>query len=491
MFKGNEYMEELLSVKFSAFSNILWKLSERFLAQIVSMVVSVVLARLLVPEDYSVVSIVAIFFTFCNIFISGGFNTALIQKKDADSLDYSSVFFVSIVIAFFLYIVMFIISPLIAKLYNNMLLVPVIRVMSLTFFINSYKGVLCAYVSNQLRFKNFFISTLVGTLISAVVGIYMAKKGFGAWALVTQQMTNATIDTLILSITSKMDINFKISFVRLKKLFSYGWKMFATSIIAVTYDEMKPLIIGVKYMPVELAFYNKGRSFPMLINSTITDSVSAVLFPIISKVQDDRSAVLGVTRRYMQVSSYIVFPLLLGFFAISENFIKLLLTEKWLPASPYIKIFCVDFLFNIIQVGNQQAVKAIGRSDIILKTEIIKKTLYFIVIFMFVILFDSPYMIAISSIVCTMIATAINTFPNVKLIGYTYKKQIVDLLPNMVISLIMAGIVMLIGKINIPVLLLMPIQVIAGVVFYLLLSILTNNSNFKYLISVLRESVGK
>ncbi len=480
-------MSDSNMIKTQAFSGIIWKLLERVGAQLVSLIVSVVLARLLLPADYSVVSIVSIFFVFCNVFISGGLNTALIQKKNSDITDYSTVLFVSLAMALVLYGVMFVAAPYISSLYHNSILTPVIRVMSLMLFVTAYKGVVCAQVSSNLRFKNFFISTLVGTIISAFVGIVMARRGFGAWALVAQQMTNSIIDSLVLTLTTKIRFKFIISFARLKNLFSYGWKIFVSSVISVIYDEIRPLIVGIRFSPVDLAYYNKGKSFPAIFNSSLSDSISAVLFPVMSKFQDNKDEMLSVTRRYMKTSSYIIFPVLIGFLAVSDNFIKVVLTEKWLFASPYIKIFCVTFLFGLIQTGNLQVIRASGRSDLILKLEIIKKSIYFIVIALFVFFSDSPYMLAVSEFACMMIATFINTFPNVKLIGYKYRHQIMDLLPNFVLAIVMGIAVMLTGMLKLPVSVLLVVQIVAGVCIYIGLSVITHNINFYYLLNFVKE----
>lgn len=475
---------EMDNLKKSTFSGAIWKFMERVCAQVVSLVVSIVLARLLLPEDYSIVSIVAIFFAFCNIIISGGLNTALIQKKDADKLDYATVLHVSVLLAAVLYIVMFFAAPFIASLYKTELLTPVIRVMSLTFFINAVKSVLSAYVSGKMQFKKFFFSTIVGTVISAFIGIIMAVNGFGAWALVAQQMSNSLIDTVILFITTKFRVLFIFSFKRLKSLFSYGWKIFVTSLITVVYDEINPLIVGLKFSGADLAYYNKGKSFPGLLNSTISDTLAAVLFPAMSKVQDDKNAVLSITRRYIKVSSFVVFPLMAGFFAVANNFIIVLLTDKWAMAAPYVQIFCASYMFNIIQVGNLQAIKAIGRSDISLILEIIKKSIYFIVILAFVFLSGSPEMLAISSIVCTLVATLVNTFPNRKLIGYKYRLQILDLLPNFIMSVIMCILVLLVGMINLHPVATLFIQVFVGAASYILMSLITKNENLIYLLNL-------
>lgn len=470
------------NLKNKTFSGVIWKFLERICAQGVSLVVSIILARILIPEDYSVVSIVTIFFAFCNILISGGLNTALIQKKDADLEDYSTVLHTTMFVAFILYIIMFITAPLIANIYDKEILVPIIRVMSLTFFINAFKSILSAYTSNNLQFKKFFMATIVGTIISAIIGIYMAAAGYGAWALVVQQMSNSLIDTIMLYFSTKFKILFKISFSKLKTLFKYGWKIFVSSIITVLYDQINPLIVGIKYSTNDLAYYNKGQNYPGLINSTISDTLKAVIFPVMSKVQDDNNMVLNVTRKYIKVSSYIIFPMMIGFFAVSSSFVSVVLTDKWLPIVPYIKIFCFTYMFNIIQVGNLQAIKAIGRSDVTLILEIIKKSLYFIVILLFVIFSNNPLTLAFSSIICTILATLINTYPNRKLLNYKYKYQIKDLLPNLILAIIMGIIISSMNSINIPTGILLIVQIIVGIITYLILSIITKNDNLSYLI---------
>ena len=482
---------EIAQLKNKTFSGFIWKFGERIIAQLVSLVVSIIFARLLTPEDYSVVGIVAIFFAFANVFISGGFNTALIQKKDANIEDYSSVLFISLISAALIYIVLFFCSPFIARAYEQEILIAVFRIMGLTLFINAVKSVLCAYVSQHLQFKKFFLSTIVGTIISAVVGITMATKGFGPWALVAQQMTNATIDTLILFFTTRIRFIFKISKNSTKTLFKYGWKILVASSVSTLYDEINPLIIGLKYTGADLSYYTKGKSFPQLLNSTIGATLSAVLFPIMSKMQDDKSAILSYTRRFMQLSSYVLFPMMIGFLAVADKFILVLLTDKWLPATIYIQIFCIVYMFDIIQTGNLQVVRAIGRSDLVLILEFTKKILYAIVILCFVLFSNTPEYLALASIINTLIATIINTAPNRKLIGYQYRLQIMDLLPNLLTALVMGIVVYAVGLLKINLYIVLIIQVFTVVIVYLLLSLFLKNRNLKYILTSLKSFLAK
>lgn len=474
-------------LKKRAFGGMIWKLAERVCAQLVSLTVSIVLARMLMPDDYSVVSIVAIFFAFCNIFISGGLNSSLIQKKNADPEDYATVLYLNLTMAAVLYGLMFFCAPLIAGLYRKDQLVAIIRVMGLTFFANAVKSVLSAYISSSLNFKRFFLSTIIGTVISAVVGIAMAYRGMGAWALVAQEMTNTIIDTAILYLSTKMKFVRTFSVERIKGLFGYGWKIMLSSVLTVVYDQLSPLIVGLKFTPADLAYYNKGNSFPGLINNTISDTLAAVLFPVMAKVQDNKEDVLNITRRYVKVASYVIFPLMVGLFAVSENFVRVILTDKWLPTVPYLRIFAVSYMFNLIQVGNLQAIKAIGRSDITLLLEVLKKSIYFTLIAGFVFFSGDPRTFAFSSICCTAVATAVNTFPNRKLLGYRYRYQMADILPNLLTALAMGAAVMLLGELPVSQYALLPLQILSGVLVYVCLSILTRNENFGYLLKFLMQ----
>lgn len=477
-------------VKIKAISGVIWKFLERIIAQSVSLMVSIIIARILSPDDYSVVSIVTIFFTFSNVLISGGLNTALIQKKNADEIDYSTVFFTSFAIALILYIVLFVMAPYIASVYNKPILIPVIRVMSVTLPINAIKSIVCAYVSATLQFKKFFFATISGTIASAVVGVLMAVYGFGVWALVAQQMTNATIDTLILYLSTHLKFRPVVSFQRLSSLWKYGWKVLLSSLIGTAYMEINPLFIGLRFSTSDLSFYEKGRSFPSLISSTTTNTLSAVLFPFLSKFQDDKDGLLKYTRKYISVTSYVVFPLMIGLCAVGDKFIELLLTDKWIDAVPYLRIFCVASMFDMINIGNCETIKAMGRSDIFLIMEIIKKAGYFLVIGMFLLFSDSPVILACSSLFCTVIAITVNSIPNKHLIAYSYKYQAQDLALNLISSLIMGGIVLCLGFcIPLEIFPLLLVQILSGVIIYLLLSLLCKNKNMYLILEILLQYI--
>ena len=475
------------NIKKRVISGAVWKFAERILAQAVSLLVSIIIARLLDPSDYGVVSIVTVFFAFANVIISGGLNTALIQKKEADKDDYNTVFTISFVLAVVLYIVLFFSAPFVAKIYEQPILTSIIRVLGLSLPIYAFKSVVCAYISANLQFRKFFFATLGGTLVSAVVGIVLALKGFGAWALVAQQLTNSTIDTLILFLITKLRLSFKIASNRLKGLVRYGYKILLSSLLGVTINQINPLFIGLKYTSADLSFYTKGRSFPETLSSSMTYTISAVLFPALSKYQDEKERLLQYTRLYMKVASFIVFPVMLGFAGIAENFVLVLLGDKWLPAVYYIQIASIATMFDIVAAGNCETIKAMGRSDVFLKIEIIKKVGYFVTLILFLLFSSSPQVLAISLLVCTVIQVVVNSIPNRRLIGYKSIQQIMDIFPNFVIAMIMFFVVRIVGKIQMNAIAVLVLQIFIGVIAYLLIGIISKNKSISILLNTIKR----
>lgn len=475
------------NIKKKVISGAVWKFAERIIAQAVSLIVSIIIARLLNPSDYGVVSIVTVFFSFANVIISGGLNTALIQKKEADKDDYNTVFTISFILAIFLYLALFLTAPFIAKIYKQPILVSIIRVLGFSLPIYALKSVVCAYISANLQFRKFFFATLGGTLTSAVVGIFMALNGFGAWALVSQQLTNTVIDTLILFLVTKLKLSFNMTFNRVKGLVQYGYKILLSSLLGVTVNQINPLFIGLKYTSADLSFYTKGRSFPETLSSSMTYTISSVLFPALSKYQDDKERLLQCTRLYMRIASFVVFPVMLGFAGIAENFVLVLLGEKWLPTVYYIQIASIATMFDVVAAGNCETIKAMGRSDIFLKIEVIKKIGYFITLILFLVFSNSTRVLAISLLVCTVIQVVVNSIPNRKLIVYKGIQQIKDIFPNFFIAIIMFFVVEIVGKIQINAIAVLCLQILTGMLVYLLIAILTKNKAISILVNIIKK----
>lgn len=470
------------AMKKKTIEGLFWRFGERIIAQLITFIVSIMLARILVPEQYGTISIVNIFISLANVLVTDGLGTSLIQKKDADELDFCTMFYASMILSVILYGLLFVAAPFVATVYNNELLTPVLRVMGVRILIAGFNSIQQAYVSRNMVYKKFFYSTLFGTVASAFIGIGMAYRGYGVWALVAQYTSNNIIDTIVLFITIEWRPKFRFSIRRFWSLYSYGWKVMCTGFIGTFFEQLRGLIIGVRYTSADLAFFNKGEQIPGFISGNINQTISSVMFPAISAIHDNEINMRNAVSRMMEVCSYITMPLLFGVATIAPQLIRILLTDKWLPCIPFLQIICVQQCFAIISTANLQAIKASGRSDILLKLEFIKKPFYFIMLI--ITMHISPIAIVIGNMVYTEIALIINSVPNKINFNYGYKEQWNAIGKNLITSLIMSGGVYLVGKMSISPFLLLPIQIICGLMFYILLSMTFKNRSFLYLLKL-------
>lgn len=466
-------------------ASLLWRFLERCGAQGVTFLVTIVLARLLAPEVYGLMALVTVFTSILQVFVDSGMGNALIQKKDADELDFSSVFFFNMVMCIALYLLLFFCASLIANFYHNPGLTPVIRVLGITLLIAGGKNVQQAYVSRKLQFKRFFFATLGGTIGAAVIGIAMAYMGFGIWALVAQNIFNAMIDTVILWLTVRWRPKLQFSFTRLRALLRYGWKLLVSALLHTFYINLRTLIIGKLYTSADLAYYEKGQSFPTLIVSNINASIDSVLLPTMSDVQDSRENVKAITRRAIVTSSYLMWPMMVGLAVVAKPLVVLLLTKKWLEAVPFLQITCFALGLEPLQTANLNAIKAMGRSDIFLKLEIVKKTIS-IAILLLSMRFGVKA-IAVSGLAYSVIATMFNAAPNKKLLGYSYFEQLKDILLPFALSLLMGVTVYPIALLSIPMSLTLLVQVVAGAIFYVGVSVILKMEPFYYIINTIRQ----
>lgn len=467
--------------------NFIWRFAERCGAQLVTFVVSIVLARILAPEDYGTIALVTVFTTILQVFVDSGLGTALIQKKDADDLDFSSVFYFNFIVCLILYAGMFIAAPSIARFYGDVSLIAIVRVISLTIVISGVKGIQQAYVSRHMLFKRFFFSTIGGTVFSAFLGIAMAYAGYGVWALVVQQLSNTAIDTLILWLTVKWRPKRSFSWKRLEELLSYGWKLLVSALLDTGYNNITNLIIGKVYSSSDLAFYNQGDKFPKVIVSNINTSIDSVLLPSMSNVQNDRQGVKRMTRRAIKTSTYVMAPLMMGLAFCADSIVRVILTDKWLPCVLYMQIFCFTYMFWPIHTANLNAIKALGRSDLFLKLEIIKKIVG-IIILLFTMRISVKAM-AYSMIVTSILGQVINSWPNYKLLNYGYFEQIKDILPSIVLATVMGVLISLIRLLNIAPGFMLLIQMVLGVVIYIYGSYILKLESFEYLLDMIKSFI--
>lgn len=463
----------------SVFYNLFWRFAERCGAQAVSLVVSIILARLLAPEAYGTIALAMVFINILQVFVDSGMGTALIQKKDADDLDFSSVFYFNIAACLVLYAGLFLAAPSIAQFYGDPALTALVRALSLTVVVSGVRNIQQSYVSRHLLFKRFFFSTIGSTLASAVVGIAMAYAGFGVWALVGQSLSNVVTGTIILWATVPWRPRRMFSWQRLKGLLSFGWKLLVSSLLDTGYNNLRSLIIGKLYSSADLAYYNQGDKLPNLVITNINASIDSVLLPTMANEQDDPARVRSMTRRAIKTSTYVMAPLMMGLAACAEPLIRLILTEKWLPCVPFLRIFCITYMFWPIHTANLNAIKALGRSDLFLKLEIVKKIVGLTILLCT--MWHGVMAMAYSLLLSSVLSQIINTWPNRKLLRYHYLNQLADILPALLLACAMGLAVYCIQFLGWGDLPTLCVQIPVGAALYLAGSALLRLDSFLYL----------
>ncbi|MBP3339451.1 MAG: lipopolysaccharide biosynthesis protein [Lachnospiraceae bacterium] len=466
-------------------SSLKWKYIERFSSAAANLLISVLIARELGPEAVGLVAILNVFINISNVFIQQGFSMALIQKKDVDETHYSSVFWVSLLVSAILYLLVFLGAPFVAKFYKNEVLSNMLRVLAIQLFFGPFTSVQNAIVARKFMFKESFLSNVIATVISGIIGIALAYSGAGAWALIAQVVVSILIANLVLIIKLKWLPKIMFSLNRIKELFSFGSKVLISSLIDEVYKEIYTLIIGKKYSSETLGYYNKGKQFPTMLVISIDSSIQPIMLPAYAKYKDDIPTVKRMLRRTIKMCAYIVFPLLAGLAAVAKPMVNFLLTDQWTQSVPFMQIYCLALCVHPIIMANTQAINALGRSDIILKINIIKKLFG-----LFVLLLTMPfgvYAIAWGMVLSNMIFMIINVIPNKKLLNYGIGEQIMDILPNFLMAIIMMLVTMCWELLNIPDIFVIILQILTGIVLYLLESIITKNESFHYLCNFIKE----
>lgn len=472
-----------------AVSNMLWKFLERISSQAINLAVTLFLARILSPSDYGVVSVVAIFIGVCNVFINQGFGSALIQKLDVDEKDFSSMFYASLVISAILYVTIFFAAPYISIYFGNsyLELCPALRVMGLQIIISAYKTIQDAYVSRNLIFKKAFYTTAFGTIISGMIGVFLAMKNYGVYALIGQSLSNVIINTLLMSLIVKWHPVLFFSFDRIKGMMGFSYRLVVSGVIERIYFELRSFVIGKKYSAAELAFYSQGNRIPSLIDDNVEATINAVLFPIMSSHQKEKKEIVLMCKRAVTICSYIMFPILMILALISEDLVILILTEKWQPCIIYVKIFCFLHLFYPIASTSLQAMKAVGDSKMYLKVDMAKKCIGLVILL--ITMSHGVLWIAKGFLIGAGLNLVVNMIGVKKSIGYAVKRQIGDIMPNVVIAFVAFSIVFTIHSLTPYRILNMFIISIIYSTIYISLSLITKNESCIYLLNLVKNKI--
>lgn len=472
-------------------SALMWKFLERFGVQGSQFILQIILARLLSPEHYGVLSMMIIFTTLANVFVQRGFNTALIQNKDVTEEDYSSVFWVTMAMAGAIYAILFFSAPLIADFYNMPDLVAPFRVLCLMLFPGAVNSIQLAKVSRAMDFKKVFRSNVIAIVVAGVVGIVMAYMGAGLWALVAQNLINVVVACLVMNVTVKWRPRLVCCMARIKVLFSYGWKLLVSGLMDTLYQDLRSLVIGKKYQPHTLGYYDRGKQFPQFIINAVNSTVQSVMLPAMSAKQDDKSQVKVMMRRSIMLSSFIIFPIMAGLAGVAEPMVRILLGNKWLPCVPYMQIYCLSLAFYPVNSCNLQAINAMGRSDVFLRLEIIKKLYGVTLLIGALVFFDSPIAIALTGVATAFIGWFVNAFPNKKLVNYAYLEQIQDVVPALLVSLVMFGCVWAVTLLDMAPILQIALQVVIGILVYVGASALLRIEAYRLLLNMVKPLLKK
>ena len=453
------------SLKQKTTKGLLWSSVERFSNQGVQFVFSIILARLLSPSDFGIIAMITIFFAIAQSFVDSGFSNALVRKTNRREEDLSTCFYFNIGVGIIAYIVLFLIAPLVANFYNQPILSPIIRITGLGVILNSLCVVQQALFTIKIDFKSQAKITLSATVISGIVGIILAYQGYGIWALVWQGVASSIVRMGLLWFMSKWRPTTGFSKSSFNYLFGYGSKLLASGLLDTIYNNIYLIVIGKFYTPAQLGNYSRALSFAQLPSSNITSILQRVTFPVLSTIQDDMPRLQANYRRLLKLSAFIVFPLMTGLAAVAFPMIRIILTPKWEGCSLYLQIICFALMWYPVHAINLNLLQVKGRSDLFLRLEIIKKIVGVCIMCITIPLGITA--MCIGMVVSSLISLFINTYYTGKLIDIGYLKQMRDLTPIFINSLIMGGIVYFSIQISDNDILQLSLSIIVGVLSYI------------------------
>ncbi len=418
--------------------NSLWKILEQFSAKGISMLVSIVLARILLPNDYGLIALTAVFTNLSDILIDGGFSTALIRKKTIDEYDYNAVFTVSFSMSVVLYGILFFIAPYVAEYYSSSELVAVLRVIGLTFFFQAFNAVRNGIVNRSMQFKLLFLCNTVASLVSGILGIVLAYVGFGVWALVFQRLVQQFILTVLLFIKVQWKFQWNFNFDRIRQMLPFSIGVIGSSFLNFLGGNIYNVVIGKKYSVSDLGYYDKGNQLPMQFSLYTFGAISSVLLPTISASQSDLERVKRIVRKVVAMTSFWLIPLMVGMILVAEEMIILIFTDKWLPSVRMMQYASLYYLATPYMLINVQVFFALGYSRLRVKTEVIRLILMSLGLFIFGFILD--YSINTLALVGAVIAVLVSivTYLEVwKLIHYKMSEVLGDMWKPIVCTILM------------------------------------------------------
>lgn len=481
-------------LKKKTLSGFFYKFMERGASQGVNFLVQIILARILMPEEFGTIALLTVFIHILDVFVTFGFGNSLIVNKKSDDLDFSTCFFFGIALALAIYGTVYLTAPFISNyFYGSDELDLLIRVMAIRIPFAAVNSVQHAYVAKQMRFRLFFYATLIGTVLSGIISITMAYSGCGLWALVVQYLSNSVINTVTLWFFAKWRPKWMFSFHRLKAIYDYGWKILAVGLIDTIYSQVRSLVIAKQYSKADLAYYNRGISFPSFGMKLIEPTINGVLFPSLSSCNDNPKMMKSITQRIIKTSTFII-TAIMGILAASATpLIKVLLTEKWLDSVVFLQIACLGYLFRPLQVINTCVIRASGRSGLLLKLDLLKKGIG--IVLLIISMRFGVVAIAWSYVLANLIATLINIYPNREILQYGYREQFRDLAENLIVGALMFVAIWLLTLLPLKAFPTLVLQCLLGAALFVGLSKLFKVDSYGYLkqliFDLMNSKVGK
>lgn len=471
------------------FSGIGWSFAEKISAQLVSLIVSIILARILAPEDYGILAIVNVFVAIGDALVAGGFGIALVQKKNSDDTDFNSICWVSVFVSVLLYAVLFICAPLISDFYVNNDLTLITRVIGIRLVFSAVNSIQQAYIQKKLLFMKSCIIGTFGAIVSGIIGIVLALTGAGVWALIAQNMMSVIISTAMLYFFIEWKPRLQCSMSSIKEMWGYGSRVFLATTVDTLKDNIRTLVVGKVFSSADLAYYNQGKRFPQLLVNDIVNSVGKVLLPVFSEQQDDLNKNTDFMRLSIRVSSFILLPLIFGMVGIADNFILLFLTEKWMPCVPYLRILSLVYVTRSVNTILKNALLAIGKSEVNLFHEVVTSVLTVALIILAAFYFRSVPLIAWSYVLISLLGTCIFSYFTVRNFPYKVSEILRDYLPSLTLSGIMCAVVFFVGKIPLATIFVLLLQIIVGIVIYIVGAWLFRMDELVYILQYMKKKI--
>ena len=476
--------------KHKTITSVCWKLLERGGNQSIQLVVQIVMARMLTPKEFGALAIMLVFINIGNVIVTSGMSTALVQSEEVDDSDFSTVFWMSLGASTVLFAALFVAAPTLSTFYGMPTIVSPLRVLGILFLITAFNSVQVAIVQREMQFHKVFNATIVSVLVSGVIGIAAALTGAGLWALILQQLVYQVTNCFVLGLQVKWVPSFVFESAKAWKLFSYAWKLLVSGLLEQGYQSLSDLIIGKQFSASSLGLVSQGKKYPQAVGSMLDGAIQPVMLSAVSRVQADVSQVKRLVRRALKTSTFLIVPSMTLFAVAAEAIVGLLLGEKWLPCAPFLQMYCFIYALLPIHTTNLQALNGMGRSDLFLKLELIKKAygLCFILFAAFVM--RDVYLMVAMYMITDIISTFVNAYPNKRVIGYSYSEQIRDIAPAFVISAIAGGLALFCGSFVASPGLQILVEVAVMAITYFGIAGIFKLEAFEYLINTARDFLG-